>query len=598
MCEECKEKVRKVFLEDLPRKNGKCNKIDWVKTVGYKVPFIYDDIEGEIEILEFNKNNRKLTVKYNDITQCIKNCDFATCNIKSLIIKIKNKHLNINKNGNWIDLTKLQTNSYGVDWENSINCIVNFKYEDIEDSLKILQYNMKKQQLLVQYQNYKPILILTSGLLQCKIGTIVRRVTNEFRFQVGQCIKDDKRDLIIIDKKIQDKDYGYQKYNKKYYKYKCNKCGFECGEHYKNREYNNELWIGEGDLKKGRGCACCCLAPQVIVPEINSIVASEETQWMIPYFQGGYDEAKKYTKKSSQMIIFKCRDCERIKKYKLSVSNLYKNQSIGCSCSDGFSIPNKIMFSVLEQLNLNFKTEYSPQWIKPMRYDFYIELNDKKYIIEMDGGLGHEGGNLYSKSNRTLEELIAYDKYKDKQAEIHDIKVIRIDCNYSNFNKYDFVKINILNSELNNLCDLCKINWNECEEFALSNLCKKACEIKKNNSKMTTTDIGKILNLEGQTICKYLKYGHKIGWCYYNSKEEMKKNGTKNGGWNKKPVEILKDDISLGIFSSSAELSRQSERLFGIKLHETLISKTIRRHEANYKGFIFKYVEDDKQLNQ
>ena len=52
--------MRKVFLENLPiKKQGKKNVIDWKNSVGYKVHFIYDDIEGDIEIIDYISGNRK-----------------------------------------------------------------------------------------------------------------------------------------------------------------------------------------------------------------------------------------------------------------------------------------------------------------------------------------------------------------------------------------------------------------------------------------------------------------------------------------------------------------------------------------------------------
>ena len=53
-----KEKIRKVDLSELPRKEGfGINKgkmlIDWKTSIGYKVSFVYDEIEGEIEILDY-----------------------------------------------------------------------------------------------------------------------------------------------------------------------------------------------------------------------------------------------------------------------------------------------------------------------------------------------------------------------------------------------------------------------------------------------------------------------------------------------------------------------------------------------------------------
>ena len=54
--------MRKVFLDELPRKN---KNINWKQSVGYVVKFIYDDIEGGVEIIDLTRENRKsmLTLK-------------------------------------------------------------------------------------------------------------------------------------------------------------------------------------------------------------------------------------------------------------------------------------------------------------------------------------------------------------------------------------------------------------------------------------------------------------------------------------------------------------------------------------------------------
>ena len=51
---------KEVNYNMLPKdKNGG---ISWKNSIGYKVPFFYDEVEGEIEIVGYN--NGKLTVKY------------------------------------------------------------------------------------------------------------------------------------------------------------------------------------------------------------------------------------------------------------------------------------------------------------------------------------------------------------------------------------------------------------------------------------------------------------------------------------------------------------------------------------------------------
>lgn len=51
--------MRKVFLENLPRwekgeGKGKIGTINWSKSIGSKVRFVYEDIEGEVEIVGYD----------------------------------------------------------------------------------------------------------------------------------------------------------------------------------------------------------------------------------------------------------------------------------------------------------------------------------------------------------------------------------------------------------------------------------------------------------------------------------------------------------------------------------------------------------------
>lgn len=57
--------MRKVFLDNLPKlKENKGERINWRKSIGFNVHFEFDDISGEIYILEYIKKGRKLLVRY------------------------------------------------------------------------------------------------------------------------------------------------------------------------------------------------------------------------------------------------------------------------------------------------------------------------------------------------------------------------------------------------------------------------------------------------------------------------------------------------------------------------------------------------------
>lgn len=324
----------------------------------------------------------------------------------------------------------------------------------------------------------------------------------KFRIEIGTNIKDDKRDLTIIDREYRTRirKSGY-KDNLKWYKYICNKCGWDNGQ------------IEECLLLRGTGCSCC--NNQIAVLGINTIFDKEP--WMIKYV--GERIAKTYAPRSRKKVNVKCPECGRMKN--ITIYQIYDNHSIGCSCSDGVSYPNKFALNMLEQLKINFKSEYCPEWIKPKKYDYFFTINDKSYILELDGEFHYKNNEI---SGQTMKESEKIDNYKDKLAIKHNIEVIRIDCNYKGKDRFEYIKNNILSSMLKEIFNLTKIDWNKCNEFALSNLVKVACEYKRNNPKLTTTQIGKYMNLSQTCINRYLREGSKLGWCKYNPQMEAYQN--------------------------------------------------------------------------
>lgn len=80
--------MKKVDLTTLPTKEGygrnKGEKvIDWTKSIGKKVPFIYNNLQGEILIVD--KKNTKLIIEYNNNQKTIGISDFKNCKIGRLV---------------------------------------------------------------------------------------------------------------------------------------------------------------------------------------------------------------------------------------------------------------------------------------------------------------------------------------------------------------------------------------------------------------------------------------------------------------------------------------------------------------------------------
>lgn len=305
------------------------------------------------------------------------------------------------------------------------------------------------------------------------------------------------------------------------------------------------------------------------------------------------EDAKKYTRSSHKNVEVKCPDCGREKK--IAICDISRRKTISCQCIDGVSYPEKFLYSTLSQLNVSFETQYSPEYLfrketsRNTRSDFYLE--DYNLVIEVDGKIGHKGGEVHSKSNKNLETLIAIDKWKDGQHLKHGVKTIRINCFESDI---EYIKNSILNSDLRNIFDLSKVDWLKCEEFALKNIVKEVCDYWNNKEEWETTQTIANNNKWGikskTTIYRFLKKGVSLSWCKYNSEEESKKVALKLFQLNAKRVAIYKDNLCLGVFNSTYELERKSEELFGVKLLNPKISEICLGRRNKYKGYTFKYI--------
>ncbi|XZN14367.1 hypothetical protein ACSW9O_16010 (plasmid) [Clostridium perfringens] len=350
-----------------------------------------------------------------------------------------------------------------------------------------------------------------------------------------------------------------------------------------------EIW--ESNLqnilrKDARGCPVC--ANKKVVKGINDIATTHPH--LVKYFVNKEDAYKYSYGNGKKRVPIKCLDCGDIKH--LSMNDLTGRYLEGfhCSkCSDGTSYPEKLLINVLEQIGVYFKSQYSPKWIKPKKYDFYIK--DYSCIIETHGRQHYKENTFKSVGGRTLEEEQQNDKYKKEMALKNRIKhYIILDCRNSNL---DWIKKSILNSELSKLFDLTRVNWNKAAEFANSNRVKKVCDYWNNKrNDETTVDVGKIFKLDRTSIGTYLKKGTKLGWCNYNPKEESLKGSSKSGKASGKNVMMLFKNGDIKIFNSCHEIERLSEDMFGFKIYHTYACRVAKGTRKSYKDFTFKYVED------
>lgn len=306
------------------------------------------------------------------------------------------------------------------------------------------------------------------------------------------------------------------------------------------------------------------------------------------------DLAKTYSYGTHHLFLYKCPICGDEKYEEGKYISKYKCDK--CP-KDALSYPNKFIRAFMKQLNVNnLEFEFNPSWIKPYRYDCYFELNEKKFIIEMDGGIGH--GKLKFNSKEKDTEGLKRDKYKDKLAKEHNIEVIRINCNKSDVN---FIKENILKSRLSEIFDLNIIDWNNCNIWALNNILIKVCEYYKNaqGDNKSTVNISKIFNLDITTVQKYLRIGTKYNLCFYDKKlanEMRNKNAIKAIKDQSYKIKILtKNNEMIGIFEMKNAIAWVKEHS-NTKTSDFYIGEGIRRvcrkekMRKCYLGYKYEYI--------
>ena len=246
------------------------------------------------------------------------------------------------------------------------------------------------------------------------------------------------------------------------------------------------------------------------------------------FFSNTSNEIKQYIKnekdknryiKSNERIECICPYCGTTKW--MSYRNL-KHFGFSCNgCSDGFSFPEKFMTSVLNQLNIKFTpqlTKNTFNWCCDFRYDFY--LLDYNIIIETHGE--QHFNTTTTRLGRGYEEehendLLKYDLVVLNGFE-YNKNFFWIDCRKSTLN---WMKENII-KELGNIFNLSNINWQQCLDYACSNLQHQVWEwwrihANENNECVGIKDVKKVFpELSHDTIGDYLRNGNDCGKCVYD----------------------------------------------------------------------------------
>jgi len=171
------------------------------------------------------------------------------------------------------------------------------------------------------------------------------------------------------------------------------------------------------------------------------------------------EDGFKYSKGSKVRLNWKC-ECGQVIKNKSPF--IVDKDGLGCpSCSDGKSYPEKIVYQLLKQLNIEFVWEKTFTWSQDKRYDFYIK--NLNIIIEVHGKQHYSNGFDFV-GGRTLEEEQENDRYKRELALNNNIEhYIVVDARKS---ELEWIKESILNSQLIDIFNLSSIQWEEIDRLA------------------------------------------------------------------------------------------------------------------------------------
>ena len=326
-------------------------------------------------------------------------------------------------------------------------------------------------------------------------------------------------------------------------KYKCcssQKIGLKCPNC--NKIFNESIAHAYKNQLHERGCPSH-------LPD-DSI--RNKAPWMMPYLLHEED-CDKYIVGSNKEIDFRCIDCGHIRHTR--VVTVYLAEHYFCPmCNDGISYPNKFLRAFLNQLNIEYETEYKRTWTQGKVYDAYFEYNNKKYVVEMDGR------QHFTNSFITYEQQCQNDELKDRLAVENNCIMIRINCYYST---QEYISNNIKNSLFNELFDLSNIDWNLCDQSSVKSDIIKVCNYFNEHPDLGLTDIAKELQIPHGTVYHYIVKGNECGLCNYDLVIEKDKRvakslkgNIKNGNTFQCDIYRNDDNLYIGHFTTVAEATR------------------------------------------
>ena len=378
-------------------------------------------------------------------------------------------------------------------------------------------------------------------------------------------------------------EHGWNRRNNTRGVYKCRKCNKL--HFFRKNSFKTQLKVCDNECNGVKGGETN--KKYVIYGYNDSATTNPE---LIKYFPNPED-AKKYTYSSKQKVLLKCPECGKEKW--MSLTNL-SQLGFSCDyCSDGISYPEKIMASVLSELNVEFIKQLSYDNGKH-KYDFYIE--ERNAILEIHGGQHYEGqrGNKW----KTYEDEHENDLIK------YDLAVLNGYEYNKNFfiinaqkSTVEYLKNSIEKCKFFTQFDLTNINWKQIDKDVQKSLKIEVCKYWNEHSEnIVTKDLEEIFGVSKKTIIDYLNWGNKNGLCIYDGKEERRKEDKRKSifvylikedgeKWFDEPLSLIELSRRTGISNTAIRRSLHNKKP---------LNKYNAKYDAKYIGSIVILAEESE----
>lgn len=391
----------------------------------------------------------------------------------------------------WIDFSHMIKRKNGlINWKKSINCIIPFRYKDIESNIIVKEY-VSSGCVIIDIDGYQGSKkITTASICENNLAGCLGFYTMKHRYSVGDIVNG----YIILEQIYRQKG----KYNEKAYVCKCIIDG-----------YINV--VAEDKLKILQGCPVC--NNKVVLQGVNDIATTNPE--LAQYF-ADINDAYSHTLHSNKKALLRCKNCGTEKEY---IIKELCEQGFSCpQCGDKLSYGSKYVFNFLKQLfhASDIKPEHKFEWSicvstsfkpegKKMIYDFYIPMFNM--IIEVHGIQHYEECGL--SQFFPLENNKENDRAKKQIAIDNGIYYyIELDCRKSN---PDHIKDSIINSDLPNIFGFCSqdIDWKECDYNATNSAIFETSKL-WNRCVFDIIELASYIGVHPETIRRYLKRANSL----------------------------------------------------------------------------------------